>query len=130
MTTKETPSLRPKELRWWFEEWQPKHRPSEEGCIECDCNACHPPLLWCIRQQFSAKLDPPNYHGITVNYLEGLAARSYVHRTLKLLERQRLIHGCYALGRQPISDFYSVRTRENFGCKFHSDYSAEVFNTA
>ena len=80
----------PKDLRWWFEDWNPKHGRG------CDCRACHRPLMSLLKAEFASP--PDACKGITIQWLESFTSRTHAHRAIKLLEQHRFIHGCYAVG--------------------------------
>jgi hypothetical protein len=86
----------PKELRWWFEEWKPKH----EG--ECDCKGCNKPLIAFLKSHFNYLKNPENHYrqdGVTINWIAGMGSKTRPRKVIKLLESHGLIHGCYAQGR-------------------------------
>lgn len=97
----------PPALRWWFEEWKPKHH------RECDCKGCNIPLMHCLKMHFKAiasytDADREKYRrcaepvdGVTMDWFDGLASRNHAHKTLKALERHGLIHPCYARKKYP-----------------------------
>lgn len=98
-----TPNLSLKDqraLRYWFEEWKPKHS------RECDCKGCDRPLISLMRIEFLAKERSNKtrpitgervYDGISIDDFDGLSSRTHAHKCIKLLERHGLIHNCYAM---------------------------------